>query len=109
MKSDDPLNATERERTTAAMYHLLADTVTDKVDLESLNVHEMKPHIIQIIRELLDEIDAVYLNISSQAVDHIHSNEIIMTTGKSKTVEEFLKNAHRKRKFQVIVAEMAPS
>lgn len=31
-----------------------------------------------------------------------------MTTGKSKTVEEFLKAAHRKRKFQVIVAEMAP-
>lgn len=31
-----------------------------------------------------------------------------MTAGKSKTVEEFLKAAHRKRKFQVIVAEMAP-
>jgi translation initiation factor 2B subunit (eIF-2B alpha/beta/delta family) len=35
-------------------------------------------------------------------------SEIIMVTGKSKTVEEFLKSAHRKRKFQVIVAETAP-
>ena len=31
-----------------------------------------------------------------------------MTTGRSKTVEEFLKAAHRKRKFQVIIAEAAP-
>lgn len=31
-----------------------------------------------------------------------------MTFGRSKTVEEFLKAAHRKRTFQVIVAESAP-
>lgn len=32
-----------------------------------------------------------------------------MTIGHSKTVEAFLKNAARKRKFTVIVAETAPS
>lgn len=32
-----------------------------------------------------------------------------MTTGHSKTVEEFLIAAHRKRKFQVILAEASPS
>lgn len=32
-----------------------------------------------------------------------------MTYGKSRTVEEFLKAAARKRKFEVIVAESAPS
>ena len=30
-------------------------------------------------------------NIASQALDHIHANEVIMTAGYSKTVEAFLK------------------
>ncbi len=30
-------------------------------------------------------------NIAAQALEHIHSNEVIMTAGKSKTVERFLK------------------
>ena len=70
------------------------------------------------------------LNLAAQAPDHIHSNEIIMTAGFSRTVEAFLKvsvkeaaifqspwglNVHclqaaaRKRKFEVIVSESAPS
>lgn len=47
-------------------------------------------------------------NIASQASEHIHSNEIIMTLGKSNTVEKFLKSAAKTRKFQVIVVEAAP-
>ena len=39
------------------------------------------------------------------ALDHIHASEIILTVGRSKTVEMFLKGAAEKgRKFQVIVA-----
>ena len=38
-----------------------------------------------------------------------NNSEIIMTIGRSKTVEEFLKMAAVKRKFQVLVAESAPS
>ena len=30
-------------------------------------------------------------NIAGQALEHIHSNEVILTAGKSKTVEAFLK------------------
>lgn len=30
-------------------------------------------------------------NIATQSLEHIHSNEVIMTAGKSKTVESFLK------------------
>jgi translation initiation factor eIF-2B subunit beta len=44
-----------------------------------------------------------------QAIQHIHSNEVIMTFGLSKTVAEFLIAAARKRKFDVIVAQSAPS
>lgn len=36
-------------------------------------------------------------------------SEIIMTIGRSKTVEEFLKMAAVKRKFHVLIAESAPS
>ena len=43
-----------------------------------------------------------------QALEHIHSNEVIMTIGRSRTVEDFLKDAARKRKFHVMVAECAP-
>ena len=48
-------------------------------------------------------------NIAAQALEHIHANEVIMTAGHSKTVEAFLKGAARKRKFEVIVSEAAPS
>ena len=44
-------------------------------------------------------------NIAAQALEHIHSNEVIMTIGFSRTVEAFLREAARKRKFHVIVAE----
>lgn len=47
-------------------------------------------------------------NIASQASEHIHSNEIILTVGKSNTVEKFLKEAAKTRKYQVIVVESAP-
>lgn len=48
-------------------------------------------------------------NIAMQALEHIHSKEVIMTIGRSRTVEAFLKDAAaRKRKFHVIVAECAP-
>ena len=37
------------------------------------------------------------------------NSEVIMTIGKSRTVEDFLIRAAQKRKFQVIVAETAPT
>ena len=41
---------------------------------------------------------------SKQAIEHIHANEIIMTIGKSRTVEKFLKFAAKNRKFQVDIS-----
>lgn len=48
-------------------------------------------------------------NITQQASEHIHSNEIIMTIGKSNLVEKFFKKAAATRAFEVIVAEGGPS
>ncbi|XP_064387287.1 translation initiation factor eIF2B subunit beta-like [Halichondria panicea] len=72
-------------------------------------VLNLKGSVIETMNELLDELEGGASNIASQALDHIHSSEVIMTAGYSKTVEAFLKAAARKRKFEVIVAESAPS
>ncbi|NWU47938.1 EI2BB factor, partial [Dromas ardeola] len=68
----------------------------------------LRANVIEAINELLIELEATTDNIAMQALEHIHSNEVIMTIGYSRTVEAFLKEAARKRKFQVIVAECAP-
>lgn len=36
-----------------------------------------------------------------QALDHMHANEVILTFGHSNTTQLFLKEAAKKRKFQV--------
>jgi translation initiation factor eIF-2B subunit beta len=64
--------------------------------------------VIEGIKEIKDEIENSHMNIANQALEHIHSNEIILTLGMSKTVESFLKLAAKHRTFQVIVAETAP-
>ena len=59
--------------------------------------------------ELCTELEVGSEEIAEQALEHIHANEVILTIGKSRTVEQFLKNAASKgRKFQVIVAECSP-
>lgn len=68
----------------------------------------LKSSVVDAVNELISELETSIDNIAAQALEHIHSNEVIMTMGKSRTVENFLKNAARKRKFSVIVAECAP-
>jgi translation initiation factor eIF-2B subunit beta len=98
----------------ASMFHLLKDassTASQSIDMSQTMARDLpfKSTFIQAINELIDELESLYVNISNQAIEHIHSNELIMTIGKSKTVEEFFRAAHRKRKFQVVVAETGPS
>ncbi|KAG1903792.1 uncharacterized protein F5891DRAFT_53958 [Suillus fuscotomentosus] len=69
----------------------------------------LKPVLMEAIQDVLDELETVHDNISKNAKDHIHSDEIILTIGKSSTVEAFLKAAAPYRKYTVIVADTAPS
>ncbi|KAI0071752.1 eukaryotic translation initiation factor 2B beta subunit [Panus rudis PR-1116 ss-1] len=69
----------------------------------------LKPLLMEAIQDVLDELETVYDNVSKNAKDHIHSDEIILTIGHSKTVEAFLKTAAHHRSFTVIVAETGPS
>ncbi|KZT09734.1 nagb/rpia/CoA transferase-like protein [Laetiporus sulphureus 93-53] len=69
----------------------------------------IKPVLMEAIQDVLDELETVYDNVSKTAKDHIHSDEIILTIGHSKTVEAFLKLAGHYRNYTVIVAETGPS
>jgi len=57
------------------------------------------------LEEYQVEIENAHENIAVQALDHIHAEEVVLTLGRSRTVESFLVAAHSKRSFQVIVAE----
>jgi len=76
---------------------------------EEVQFKDLKNLVLEEINGLLDELDGLYNNIANQALDHIHSNEIIMTYGRSNTVVNFFKAAASKRKFHVVIAESAPS
>ncbi|KAI9495259.1 hypothetical protein BDB00DRAFT_882538 [Zychaea mexicana] len=98
----------------SSMFRLLADvspaTPDDSSDTPEKKAYTLKPIIIQEINEeIIADLETVYKGIADQAIDYIHANEVIMTIGKSRTVEEFLLRAAQKRKFQVIVAETAPT
>lgn len=67
-----------------------------------------KNNVIELLNELIDELDGIEQQIAQQAVEHIHANEVILTYGMSDTTLLFLREASRKREFQVVVAEAAP-
>ncbi|KAL4235693.1 Translation initiation factor eIF-2B subunit beta [Mactra antiquata] len=83
-------------------------TAEGQIDDYTRYVCDLKATVIEAVTEMKTELETSIDNIATQSLEHIHSNEVIMTAGKSKTVELFLKDAARKRKFQVIVVECAP-
>jgi translation initiation factor eIF-2B subunit beta len=69
---------------------------------------DLKAEVMDGIRELQDELEQSDELIAANALDHIHSNEIILTHTASTTVQRFLLAAARKRKFTVVHAETYP-
>ncbi|MEW5311133.1 MAG: hypothetical protein WDW38_002873 [Sanguina aurantia] len=67
-----------------------------------------KHEVIDSINELIDELDTIQASITASGIEYIHANEVILTSGMSDTTFYFLKEASKKRDFQVIVAEGAP-
>ena len=51
----------------------------------------LKPIMIEAISEIKNEIETSIENIAAQSLEHIHANEVVLTMGKSETVEAFLK------------------
>ncbi|WWC73822.1 uncharacterized protein I206_107794 [Kwoniella pini CBS 10737] len=83
----------------------------NRIDSEEFMKHsaKLKPVLIQAIDEVVGELETTHEDVAKGAREHIHSSEIILTMGHSKTVEAFLKQGYRDRKFTVVVAESAPS
>lgn len=78
------------------------------VDSYTKHFPNLRERILESIDEFERELDLSVENIAAQALEHIHSGEVILTAGKSRTVEAFLKKAATKRTFHVIVVELAP-
>lgn len=72
-------------------------------------VKDLKDEVVEGIQEILDELDQADEQIAGYALEHIHSNEIILTQSPSVTVQKFLLKAATKRKFAVIHAEAYPN
>ncbi|KAJ5160524.1 translation initiation factor eIF-2B subunit beta [Penicillium canariense] len=70
---------------------------------------DVKAEVLEGIGEIIDELGQVDDQIASYALEHIHSNEIILTHTSSTTVQKFLVKAASKRKFTVIHAESFPN
>lgn len=64
-------------------------------------VWKRRSNIIEELNELIDELDDIDGHIAAQAPDHIHANEVILSFGSSPAVSLFLKEAAKKRSFQV--------
>ncbi|KAF2139794.1 uncharacterized protein K452DRAFT_253323 [Aplosporella prunicola CBS 121167] len=76
---------------------------------DSSSKTDIKAEVLEGINELLDELDQVDEQIAEYALQHIHSDEIILTHTSSMTVQKFLLTAAKKRKFTVIHAEAYPN
>lgn len=73
------------------------------------STQDLRAEVIEGIQEIIDELNQVDDQIAGYAIDHVHSNEIILTHSPSVTVQKFLsKAAAAKRKFTIICVE-APS
>ncbi|THC92212.1 hypothetical protein EYZ11_008305 [Aspergillus tanneri] len=70
---------------------------------------DVRAEVLEGINEIIDELGQVDDQIAAYALDHIHSNEIILTHTSSTTVQKFLLKAAAKRKFTVIHAESYPN
>ena len=66
----------------------------------------LKSRVIERVEEFSMEIDTGTDEIAKQALEHIHTNEVILTVGHSRTVERFLKQAAKERKFQVRLGKL---
>eukprot|EP00035_Acanthoeca_spectabilis_P007667 m.140440 g.140440 ORF g.140440 m.140440 type:complete len:374 (+) comp14035_c0_seq5:2915-4036(+) len=94
----------------ASLHELLLNAgESDGGDALAVPFKTLKPKVITLINDELDDLKDGTFNIAQVALEHIHSDEVIMTAGHSATVEQFLKKAAAKRSFQVFVAEQAPS
>jgi translation initiation factor eIF-2B subunit beta len=75
----------------------------------SVSNRDLRAEISTGIEEIIDEINQADDQIAGYAVEHVHSNEIILTHSSSRTVQKFLLKAASNVKFTVIHVESYPN
>lgn len=85
-----------------------SEQTSSKSDYTNLHV-DLRENLINHLNEIENELQLSHDNLAQQAPEHVHSSEIILTLGYSKSVEKFLKSVPKERKFEVVIAECAPS
>ena len=69
----------------------------------------VKEDVLDGIRELLDELDQADKQIAEYSIEHLLPEETVLIFGGSRTVQRFLLDAAKKRKFRVFVVEGYPN
>ncbi|XP_058830546.1 translation initiation factor eIF-2B subunit beta [Topomyia yanbarensis] len=95
-------------QTSLSLHKLVTQTSEQKRWDYSKPQEGLKDALLEHLSEIETELETCSDNLSSQATEHIHSAELIMTLGYSRSVEKFLKKAAEHRTIEVIVAECAP-
>ncbi|CAH0482396.1 unnamed protein product [Peronospora belbahrii] len=110
MDTAAPVSAPPSSSRNHNLSRSLGTILTPGTDTDlSIPIADLKLSVMEGIAELIDEIDSLHVNIADQAMEYIHTDEVILTFGLSLSVEAFLKMAAKKRSFKVIVVESAPS
>ncbi|ODM98675.1 Translation initiation factor eIF-2B subunit beta [Orchesella cincta] len=78
-----------------------------KVDY-SEELPDLRSDILGAILDLSSELENGAESIAEDAEKHINANEVIMTIGRSRTVEAFLKRAAKVNKLEVIIVKCGP-
>lgn len=93
-----------------SLHKLVTQTSENKSARDYTKPHDgLQAALLEHLEEIEIELETSAENLASQAVEHIHSSELILTLGHSRTVERFLKSAARQRRFEVVVAECGPA
>lgn len=111
-----PQHVRRSRSTTSNLSRDRQESFASEAELESeypamyyANRPDMKQAVMEAIQEIMTDLEDMHKMINEQATDQIHAGEIILTCGRSKTIELFLKaTAAKKRQFQVVVCEGAP-
>lgn len=85
--------------------------IIDDDDVQQYNsdLPDLKENLLDYLNELESELEASIENIANKSIEQVHDGQVILTLGKSKSVEAFLKFANKKiKKMKVIVAESGP-
>lgn len=107
-----PQQAKQTDDSQAASLQKLVTQNSERSDKKSdyTNLHaDLRENLINHLGEIENELHLSYDNLAQQAPEHVHSSEIILTLGYSKSVEKFLKAVPKERKFEVVIAECAPA